>query len=120
MSSNNKDNETVADIVREMVEFGNHCAAFGGAYSPERWDNLCKRLNAAHKRALATKDAEIAKLRTLTTHTDNSEVIAEIRCRLKVAEKFATEMKQSTNSLVRACGHQMILRLQGEGGNDGK
>lgn len=56
-------NETVADIVREMVEFGNHCAAFGGAYSPERWDNLCKRLIAAHKRAIAAKDAEIAKLR---------------------------------------------------------
>lgn len=52
------DNETVADIVREMVEFGNHCAAFGGAYSPERWDNLCKRLNAANKRALDAKDDE--------------------------------------------------------------
>ena len=55
-------NETVAEIVREMVEFGNHCAAFGGAYSPERWDNLCKRLNAANKREVAAKDAEIEKL----------------------------------------------------------
>lgn len=98
------DNETVADIVREMVEFGNHCAAFGGAYSPERWDNLCKRLNAAHKRALAAKDAEIA----------------ELQRRFKEAEEFAAEMKESINSLVRACGHQMILRLQGEGGNDEK
>ena len=43
-------NKTVVDIVKEMVEFGNHCAAFGGAYSPERWDNLCKRLIAANKR----------------------------------------------------------------------
>lgn len=129
-------NETIADIVREMVEFGNHCAAFGGAYSPERWDNLCKRLNAAHNRELAAKDderltivamyenviaakdAEIAKLRPLTTQTDNSEVIAELQRRLKEAEEFAAEMKESTNSLVRACGHQMILRLQGEGGND--
>ena len=56
-------NETLADIVEEMVEFGNHCAAFGGAYSPERWNNLCKRLIAAHKRAIAVKDAEIAELR---------------------------------------------------------
>lgn len=56
-------NETLADIVEEMVEFGNHCAAFGGAYSPERWNNLCKRLIAAHKRAIAAKDAEIAELR---------------------------------------------------------
>lgn len=38
--------------------------------------------------------------------------------RLKEVEEFATEMKQSTNSLVRACGHQMILRLQGEGAKD--
>lgn len=50
------------------------------------------------------KDAEIVKLRD----------------RIKAAEDFATEMKQSTNSLVRACGHQMILRLQGEGENDEK
>ena len=56
-------NETVVDIVKEMVEFGNHCAAFGGAYSPERWDNLCKRLIAAHKREIAAKDAELAELR---------------------------------------------------------
>lgn len=56
-------NETLADIVEEMVEFGNHCAAFGGAYSPERWNNLCKRLIAAHKRAIAAKDAEIAELK---------------------------------------------------------
>lgn len=35
---------------------------------------------------LDAKDAEIAKLRTLTTHTDNSEVIAELERRLKVAE----------------------------------
>ena len=60
MASNN---ETLANIVEEMVEFGNHCAAFGGAYSPERWNNLCKRLIAAHNRELAAKDAEIAKLR---------------------------------------------------------
>ena len=51
-------NETVVDIVKEMVEFGNHCAAFGGAYSPERWDNLCKRLITAHKREIAAKDDE--------------------------------------------------------------
>lgn len=44
--------------------------------------------------------------------------IAELRDKLKVAEEFATEMKQSTNSLVRSCGHQMILRLQGEGANN--
>ena len=56
-------NETLADIVEEMVEFGNHCAAFGGAYSPERWNNLCKRLIAAHKREIVAKDAEIAELR---------------------------------------------------------
>ena len=51
-------NETVVDIVKEMVEFGNHCAAFGGAYSHERWDNLCKRLIAARKLELAAKDDE--------------------------------------------------------------
>ena len=48
-----KKQETIAEIVKEMVEFGNHCAAFGGAYSPERWNNLCKRLIAAHKREVA-------------------------------------------------------------------
>lgn len=75
---------------------------------------------ANYETVIAAKDAEIAKLRTLTTHTDNSEVIAELERRLKVAEEFAAEMKESTNSLVRACGHQMILRLQGEGGEDDK
>lgn len=60
-----KKQETIAEIVKEMVEFGNHCAAFGGAYSPERWNNLCKRLIAAHNREIAElreriKIAEVA------------------------------------------------------------
>lgn len=80
-------NETVADIVREMVEFGNHCAAFGGAYSPERWDNLCKRLNAAHKRALAAKDDArltiVANYETVIAAKDRE--IAELRECLKEA-----------------------------------
>ena len=60
---------------------------------------------------------KLALARSAAAH--NRE-IAELQRRLKVAEEFAAEMKESTNSLVRACGHQMILRLQGEGGNDGK
>ena len=85
MASNN---ETIADIVREMVEFGNHCAAFGGAYSPERWDNLCKRLNLAHKRALAAKDDErltiVANYETVIAAKDAE--IARLRDKIKVAE----------------------------------
>ena len=81
-------NETVVDIVKEMVEFGNHCAAFGGAYSPERWDNLCKRLIAAHKRELAAKDDE--RLTIVANYenviADKDAKIAELRKRIKVAE----------------------------------
>lgn len=84
------DNETVADIVREMVEFGNHCAAFGGAYSPERWNNLCKRLIAAHNR-------EVEKLNKRLEHVVNdinricglcesSKKILELRKCLREAE----------------------------------
>ena len=88
-------NETVADIVREMVEFGNHCAAFGGAYSPERWDNLCKRLNLAHKRALAAKDDERLTIVAMYENVivDKDAEISKLRERIKVAEYALTELQ---------------------------
>lgn len=132
-------NETVAEIVREMRGPYYKMGRSNASLDKQMMDYMsfiANRIESAHKRELAAKDdarltivanyetviaakdAEIAKLRTLTTHTDNSEVIAELQRRLKAAEKFATEMKQTMNSLVRACGHQIILRLQGEGGNN--
>ena len=88
-------NETLADIVEEMVEFGNHCAAFGGAYSPERWNNLCKRLIAAHKREIAAKDDErltiVANYENVIAAKDRE--IAELRDKLKVAEDALTELQ---------------------------
>lgn len=83
--------ETVAGIIAEVRTIN-------------PFNEYADRIESAHKRELAAKDAEIA----------------ELQRRLKVAEEFAAEMKESTNSLVRACGHQMILRLQGEGGTDEK
>ena len=81
-------NETVEEIVKEMVEFGNHCAAFGGAYSPERWNNLCKRLIAAHMREItAHKDERltiVANYETIITAKDGE--IAALRERIKIAE----------------------------------
>lgn len=115
-------NETVADIIAEVRTINKCVDRIEAAHKRELAAKDDERLTivANYETVIAAKDAEIAKLRTLTTHTDNSEVIAELQRRLRVAEEFAAEMKESTNSLVRACGHQMILRLQGEGGNDEK
>lgn len=65
------ENETFAEIMREMrgIKGGQHA---NGGLSFERWrarcqivDDYADRIEAAHKREIAVKDAEIARLRAL-------------------------------------------------------
>ena len=105
-------NETIAEIVREMFEYPKSW----GEYNHLDWKALAKRIQEAHDHELDVQYGRILRLVDKLAAKDAE--IAELRCRLKVAEEFAAEMKESTNSLVRACGHQMILRIQGEGVND--
>lgn len=104
MASNN---ETIADIVAQIRA----AAHIQNADSPSEVMYFADRIESAHNRELAAKDderltvvanyenviaakdAEIAKLYTLATHTDNSEVIAVLRARLKVAEDALTELQ---------------------------
>ena len=118
-------NETVAEIVKEMLERGKDKRTDNGAWLRSESvglmiEDFANAVNSAHDREVAAKDDErltvVAIYENVIAAKDRE--IAELRERLEIAEKFAAEMKESTNSLVRACGHQMILRLQGEGGNN--
>lgn len=59
---------------------------------------------------LDAKDAEIAKLRTLTTHTDNSEVIVELQRRLKEAEGALTELRACLKEAEEICNREIACR----------
>ena len=109
-------NETVAEIVKEMLERGKDKRTDNGAWLRSESvglmiEDFANAVNSAHDREVAAKDDE----RLTVVAIYENVIAAKDR---EIAEKFAAEMKESTNSLVRACGHQMILRLQGEGGNN--
>lgn len=71
-------------------------------------------------RDIEAKDAEIAKLRTLTTHTDNSEVIAELQRRLKIAEDAVTAIMEDQDYLgwhnPVNISRSTLAAIRGEGG----
>lgn len=99
--------EITAGLVKENELLKQEIAAHGRELSAKDDERLTVVANyenviAAKDRIISAKDGEIARLR---------------EC-LKAAAEFTAEMKESTNSLVRACGHQMILRLREEGAED--
>lgn len=114
------DNETVEQVCSVLYTYPKAEVCDGSVLTVLNNDKIADRILAAHKREITAKDDERLTIVAMYENViaDKDAVIAELERRLKVAEKFAAEMKESTNSLVRACGHQMILRLQGEGAKD--
>lgn len=112
-----KKQETIAEIVKEMVEFGNHCAAFGGAYSPERWNNLCKRLIAAHKREVAELRERIEIAEVALEKIDNM-------CDGDMCKYFEKTHHCSACSYLDGCqtgvAHAALHEIRGKGANNGK
>ena len=97
MKANKMTNEELAS--RIGTEAARDEVMFGETKGRELFAEICAEAAARLRRPtpvdddllkmardIEAKDAEIAKLRTLTTHTDNSEVIAELQRRLKIAE----------------------------------
>lgn len=85
------DNETVAEIVREMRAYAKNSKVNGGEVDVWNWlADYAKRIEAAHKRALAAKDDArltiVANYETVIAAKDAE--IAEIRHWIKSAARW--------------------------------
>ena len=127
MKDKETNNETVAEAIVAVRKMIHDCPAIKGGLGELRYqlkaNGAINIIEEAHDREIKALEwkienyAKVVECKDREIKAKDAE-IAKHRERIKAAEEFATEMKESTNSLVRACGHQMILRLRGEGAND--